>query len=248
MFLISRKSGSFGRAKSAIAAIEFALIAPMLFLMTAGVFDAAKALILRHQVRNTAHVIAVSATNISVNLDQTTTLTDAEAQQAMSLIYAEMPWVRSGVETGARSVTITSIAFKPNSGCTVSAGQNCYTPNVAFSVPYNGGNQGGTLWNAPPSRACGTVAQISSTAAIPVGQTQQTVLRTANIAKPDAMLVVDVHYIYTPFFWKFVTGPVSFWATDMQPVRTFSTSTEIASAKQFTNYSGINGTGNCPNL
>ncbi len=235
-----------GRSRSGIASIEFALVAPVLFLMVSGMFDTAKALILEAQVDDCARFIAISATTASVNTDKTTSLSAASAQQAMSLIYAFMPWVRSGLEHGQRSVTLTSVAFVPiTSGCTVTTANNCYKADVAFSVSYGGGGQTSVTPFTVITRSCGTLTQITPTAQIPNGQTQLTILRTAGVAKPDALMIADVHYRYTPFFLKFLTGPIDFWATSMWSARSGSTSQNNSQTLQYTTYTGSDGTGNC---
>jgi Flp pilus assembly protein TadG len=247
---VARLFSEKGRARSGVASIEFALVAPMMFLMIEGMFDTSKALILEHQVDDCARFIAISATTASVNTDKTTSLSQASAQQAMSLIYAFMPWVRSGVEDGPRSVTLSSVAFVPiTSGCTVTASNNCYNAEVAFSVSYGGGAQHSVTPFTVITRSCGTLLQITPTAQIPTGQTQLTILRTASVAKPDALMIADVHYRYTPFGFplKFVVGPIDFWATSMWSARSGATSQNNSQTLQYTTYTGTDFplTGNC---
>ena len=251
---MSSRVRSLANAMAGVAALEFALIAPMFGILIMGTFDTAKAVILWAQVQNTAHLVATSATNVSViNSDRSTTLSAAAAQQSMSLIYAEMPWVRSTVEQGQRSVTLTSIEFKPSTvACTQTTGQNCYIANVAWSVAYTGGQAGNAAQfqqNASVLRGCGSLSQITPTAVIPAGLNSYNVLRTANVTQPDAILVADVHYRYTPMFFRFVTGPLDFYATYYTPVRIGPTN--IAAGLQYTTYNGSaagNATGNCPGL
>jgi Flp pilus assembly protein TadG len=245
-FLAAQLFSERGRARSGVASIEFALVAPMLFLMVSGMFDTSKALIIEHQVDDCARFIAISATTASVQTDKTTSLSAASAQQAMSLIYAFMPWVRSGIEHGKRSVTLTSVAFVPiTSGCTVTTSNNCYNAEVAFSVSYGGGGQTSVTPFTVITRSCGTLTQITPSAQLKNGQTQLTVLRTASVAKPDALMIADVHYQYTPFFLKFLTGPIDFWKTAKWSARSGSTSQSSSQTLQYTTYTGTDGTGNC---
>ncbi len=246
--------GGLAGARRAIAAMEFALVAPMFGILIMGTFDAAKAVILWAEVQNTAHLVATSATNVSViNADRSTTLSAAAAQQSMSIIYAEMPWMRNTVEQGQRSVTLTSVEFKPiGITCTQVAGQNCYLANVAWSVAYAGGqapNAAQFQQNAAVLRPCGVQIQTTPTATIPLGLTQYNVLRTANVTQPDAILVADVHYRYTPRFVRFITGPLDFSATYYTSVRIGATT--VPPGQQYTTYNGSaagNATGACPNL
>lgn len=228
----------------AIAAMEFALIAPVMFLMVAGVFDLSKGIILWQQVYNAAHTIPVSASILSVQPDKTTSLTAAQVQETTSAIYAEMPWIRDGIEQGIRSVTLSSITFtQTNPACIPLPLIPCgYTASVAWSVPYNdnrgtGGNSGFTK----VTRACGNPTQIAPTQPLTKLQTPMTVLRTLNISAPDPILVADVHYQYTPMFLRFLTGPLDFWATGYWSARTGDpTKTQ---SQQYTRYDIANEAG-----
>jgi len=239
-----------GRNRSGIAAIEFSFVAPMLFLMVSGSFDVAKALILKHQVADAAHLIAISATAVSISdSSKATSITDTAAQQAMSIVFAEMPWLKINIEQGTRSVTLTSVGFFPVQGCTPTSTNNCYNARVAFSVYYGGGNQSGATKFGKILRSCGTLTQIAHDAPLKIDQTQISVLRTAEVAKPDALLIADVNYKYTPVFLKVLTGSIDLWATSMSPARSGDSVSQGASqGVQYTTFSGSGGTGNCPNV
>lgn len=206
-----------------VAALEFAIAVPVLALLVVGVFDLAKAVILWQQVYNAAHTIPVSASTLSVQPDKTTSLTPALAGQAMSEIYGEIPWIRDGIEHGVRSVTLSSVTFIPNNGCVPSITVTCtYTAAVTWSVTYAGGTQG-KQHDAftPVLRPCTPLpAQVTPTSPIVPPQTPLTVIGTALITQPDPILVADVHYQYSPFFLKFVTGPLDFYATGYWSART----------------------------
>jgi hypothetical protein len=240
---------SFRRSESGMAALEFAIITPFLLMLIWGVFDISKAVILWHQVCNTSHTIPLSASTMSVQSDKTTNLTPAQAQQAMSSIYAEIPWLRDGIETGITSVTLTSVTFKPKNGCVPSPIINCtYVPYVIWSVAYAGG-QGGAQNFQNVKRACGTLTQIGPADPLPPKNTNLTVLRTLNVQQPSPILVADVHYRYTPElpnYLNFVGGAADFWETGYWPVRTLNTS--FNTLDQYTTYDSAN-TGdavNCP--
>ena len=72
------------------AAIEFAIIAPVLITLTIGVFDISRALTLQQEVYNAAHTIPTSASSMAVQPDKSTSLTVTQVQQALSGIYAEI--------------------------------------------------------------------------------------------------------------------------------------------------------------
>lgn len=250
MLKLHHRPSALGGARAGVAAIEFALVAPVLFTMTAGVFDAAKAIILWQQVIETAHETAISATTVSVpaNGSRLTSISASAAQQAMSIIYASMPWIRDGIERGQRSVTLTSVAFVPISqSCTVSPTQNCFTAEVAFSVSYKGGS-GETVPFTQVTRPCGTpIHQIGATDQIKLPDTQYTVLRTNGISAPDALMIVDVHYQYSPFpifrRFGFLPPALDFYWTDIESARTGTANT--SGGLQYTTYTGTDGTGNC---
>jgi hypothetical protein len=238
-----RSIGRLAGDRRGLAAIEFAFVLPVMLIFIIGVFDISKALILYQQVYNTAHSIPISASSLAVQPDRSTSLTVTQVQQSLSSVYAEMPWVRDGIEAGTRSVTMSSVVFLPlNPACVPSPTVTCASaPNVAWSVPYFGGNANG-FGNVV--RGCGVLKQTSPTGGVSGDLTS---LRTANVTNPDPILVVDVHYRYTPFFFTFVTGPLDFWASGYWPVRSVAPNTTIA--EQYTHYDPTNqngGKGKCP--
>ncbi len=222
--------------RAGVAAIEFALVLPVMVLLVIGGVDICKALVLWQQVYNAAHVIPISATIVSVQPDRTTMLTAAQAQQQMSAVFAEMPWVRDGLETGTKSVTMSSVTFLPLANCTQGVDLNCYVPTVEWTIPYFG--SGGTQTFQSLSRPCGPVTQIKPLdpppAALPDYPSQLLYLRTKDVMQPDPVIVVDVHYKYTPFLWKFATGSFDFWATGYISVR--SVNPNFTPANDYTTY------------
>jgi hypothetical protein len=190
------------------------------------VFDISKAMIIYEEVQNVSHTIPLSASILAVQPDGSTTLSYDQVEQTLSSIYANIPMIRGGIANGTRSVTMTSIIFLPNpSTCT----SNCnYVPNVTWSVPYNDSNAAGFT---SVQRACGTLNQTTPTAGNPGDLTS---LRTSNVTNPDPILVVDVHYQYTPGFFKFITGPIDFWSSGYWPVRSVAPGT--APAQRYTTF------------
>jgi Flp pilus assembly protein TadG len=110
------------RERDAVAALEFALIAPIMAIMIMAVYDASRALIVWQQVENAAQAVAAAAEKLSVSQSVTTTsLTGTQMQNAMTSVYAEIPGLSSGitnpnpvqVSTGAYSVTLSEIVYYP---------------------------------------------------------------------------------------------------------------------------------------
>ena len=161
--MLKRKRPKSCQGTARYVSIEFALISPSLILVVIGVLDIARALILYQQVYNAAHTIPLSASSIAVQPDLTTSLTVDQVQQALSAIYAEMPWIRSGTETGLRSVTMSSVTF-------VQEVPTC-VPSATVVVPQYPMLPGACLIKAATPdgftdvvRACGTLKQTTPTA------------------------------------------------------------------------------------
>ncbi|HEY4040863.1 MAG TPA: hypothetical protein VGM32_03350, partial [Rhodopila sp.] len=172
--------------------------------MIIGVYDASRALTLWQEVDNAAHTIPTSASSMAVQPDKSTTLTVTQVQQALSGIYAEVPALRSGIEVGLRSVTLTSVAFQQSDPtCVASATITCsYVPYAKWSVSYAGplGGGGGSSNFATVTRCpakAGPLGQVTPALYTPGDLTS---LPTANVTTPDPILVADVHYQYTPLF------------------------------------------------
>jgi Flp pilus assembly protein TadG len=145
------------------AALEFAFIAPVLVALLLGVYEICNAVIVYEEVQNAAHAIPVSASSLAVHTDGETNLTYAQVQLLASEVWSEIPELRSGFQNDTKSVTITSVTFlptyppappvtqtvKPANSCTPIKGNNCnYTPTVAWSVAYTGGDSGRTFTTA----------------------------------------------------------------------------------------------------
>ena len=231
-----------GRSRRGTAAIEFALIGPALILLVIGSADIAKGLILYQQVCDAAHTIPLTASNLAVQPDKSTSLSVDQVQQTLSSIYAEIPLIRRGTETGVRSVTMSSVTFvQADPKCVPSLTVACASaPNVTWSIAYTGGNAAGFQNTVRP---CATLKQTSSTggAASDLGS-----LRTGGVSNPTPLLVVDVHYRFTPVFFNFLTGPIDLWASGYWPVRSVAANTTIE--QQYTKYDVLNqanGAGKC---
>jgi Flp pilus assembly protein TadG len=216
------------QGRRAIAALEFALVAPILITLVIGVFDIAKAMILRQQVLNAAHSISLAASLLAAQnpttqgatvtnangtstttelATGTTTLTFTQVQAVESDILAEIPWLRSGVEHGTFFVTLTGVQFSalPSATCLPYSTCTVWIPFVSWSVPYLQTPTYGTLQQY--RRACGPMSAGSSSGVLNIYSQQNTPLTAANlmstlrvggITYPDPILVADVSYTYNP--------------------------------------------------
>ncbi len=207
-----------GRGIGGTAAIEFGLIAPMMALIVIGTFDSTLALVIQNQVAYASQEIAIAVTNIGSTADGTNTssITVAQGTQAMSIIYAVMPMLRSGfLSTTAYSVTLSGVTFTPTvAGCTTGC---TYTANVAWSTSLALGSA-----NSSKVRTCGVaLTQIDPASVVISSSNYLTTAPTANVTvlPTSGYTVADVSVKYTPTFLKFVTGPITFIASTPQPPR-----------------------------
>ena len=224
-----------------VVALEFALVAPVLILFSIGVFDLTRALIVREQVWNAVRSIASSASSLAVQPDQSTSLTVAQVQQALSGIFAAIPWLRSGALTGQTSVVLSSVNFvQTTASCTATTTNPC--PQLVWSVAYAGRGPASFLTT---TRSCATPPLVVATVTDFVSSL--TSLPVSNIADPSPMLVVDVSYQFTPMFFSFLSGPINFWATSYWPIR--SANPNATSGDRYTRYDILKqgpGVGKCP--
>jgi len=192
----------FFKQKRSVAALEFCLVAPVLVVLFFGVYDLSSALITYEEVYAAAHSMAASISNEAVQSDGTNSLTYTEVQQGASILWGEIPALRSGLQNGTKSVTISSIVFEntsasctptvnTTSGSVTTTGTRCnYVPVVVWSVAYMGGDSGRTFqtptnttttssgvlsWTSvgTPLRSCLGKATIPSASSI-VGSLNQT--------------------------------------------------------------------------
>ncbi len=235
-----------------MAAIEFALIAPIFAMLMIGVYDISVAVTLNQEVSNAAHTIPTSASTLAVQPDDTTTLTVTQVQQVLSGIYAAMPMLRNGAAAGIHSATLTSVSFQQSDPqCVASSTTACpYLAYAKWSVSYAEPtgrplSSGTGFTSVSRCQAAGTPLRQVTPAQYTPGDL--TSLPTAAVSAPDPILVADIHYQYTPLFYNFITGPIDFWAIGLWPVRTASLS--APAQNQYTTYDLANaagGVGQCP--
>ena len=165
-----------------VAAMEFAMIAPVMLLMMWGVYDISRALLAWEETIRAAQAVGQAAEKLSLKgVDPntgkpTTALTSVDMQTAMTSIYAEMPWLNlgsggafSGPNT-SYSVTLSGVAYLPT--CNAAAYKtnpgacNYVGPSVLWSSYLT---EGGSQLQQPPQhgfdpliRQCPPVAGVAS--------------------------------------------------------------------------------------
>ena len=192
--------------RSGTPAIEFALVAPVMFTILAGSYDVTQVFIALRRVTSTAQAIVQIATEQAVQPDQTISLTPTQAYQAMTAIYAMIPGLKSGADTSQYSVTLSAIVLVATPpGCV--AGSKCtYVANTAWSTALSLGSN--------VTRHCGVVTQVA-----PTQQATISTLPISGMTTVTSVVVADVSYSYQPLFSGFVTGPVTLQRTAFLPPR-----------------------------
>jgi Flp pilus assembly protein TadG len=192
--------------RSGVASLEFAIVTPVLAVLLLGIVDLADAIIAIRKLNEIAEQTGLIATQLSVQPDQTTTLTVAQLNQASSVIFAVWPnLVNQGTynavsdPTPSYAVVVSDVVFTPNNPTGCIAGLTCifYTANLAWSVPLQYGQQ--------IHRVCGTITQTVPTASPVIVNNLPSTVPTASISSAlVSTLVVDVVYQFKPVFGKFL--------------------------------------------
>jgi hypothetical protein len=191
-------------------------------LLLVGVFDLGKAAILWEQVWSASRSISESASTLAIQPDGSTALTQDQAQQALSLVFAEIPWIANNIETGPRSAVLTSVSYSPSDP--TCAAQCSYVAVVEWSKSYQCSS--GTVCTVafkPDPRPCVTLTQVRaggarSLTSVPTRELSNA-LQRQNVTQPDPFLIADVHYTFRPWFYNLFTGDIALWASSFWPVR-----------------------------
>ncbi len=192
-----RPTGLLG-ARRGVAAIEFALIAPVLVTMLAGIYDIGNGYIATLRVSMCAQAIDQIATAEAAGSTTANTLNLSQVTAAASAAYAYLPGLTSG-SPPIFGVVISSVAMTPTiSGCT----SGCtYTAHVAWSGSYQGTS--GTLRPCDTVRGTSVITQSTDTA------TPSATTLPSDVYSAASVLVVDVTYRYTPLFFSFIGSSIT---------------------------------------
>jgi hypothetical protein len=230
--------------RESTAALEFALVLPVMLIILAGVYDLSEAVIIRAEIYNAAQTMAASASSEAVQADGSTALTYDQVQQVESSIWALVPTLRNGLHNGLpMSITLTSLLFytSPLGPCVFGQKTPCsYFADPVWSESYTGGDSGTTFPSKVPTAAdCGGYHidegnQVAGNAAIS-GDANISTFRTLNIVQSAAtfsdtgtaqseagispVLVVNIQYTYSPLFTFFILKPFTFWVDGYWPIR-----------------------------
>jgi Flp pilus assembly protein TadG len=221
-----------------VAAMEFAMVAPIMVLLLWGVYDVARALIAWEETVHSAQAVAQAAEKMSITNTfygtgansgkPITSLTAQRMQDAMSTIYAEMPWLNLGNGTGSLTgnyaVTLSGVVFSPVCPATLTGTCAPQTPTVIWSSYLTQG--GAQLLTTPTQanpllRACGSLTSVS---AFPDNSSQ-----LLDMINPNKMpggsttinvipqVVADVVYVFKPSFPLLSGRTFTFYASATFP-------------------------------
>jgi hypothetical protein len=228
-------------ARRGVAALEFALVAPVMAIMFFGTLDICRAYLAWQEVNDAAEAIVQAAEKLSITANSPTTqLTAAQMQAAMSSIYVEMPGLDYGfgdglLGTGQFTAILSEVDFAPL--CATTANCAPQTPQTLWSSWLTEGGSSPPLMLStaqfPLYRACGPLTPV---ARFPNDDTQLTTMITptkTQIANGGSagitlvpQLVADVRFTFIPTFHVFVPQVV-FWASASLPAPLGPTSQEV---------------------
>jgi hypothetical protein len=225
-----------------IASLEFAFAAPVMLTLSLTCVDAARAYLIWAQVHNAANAIAEAAEKMSVTTNPTTgaittQLTADQMQQAMTVVYAEIPQLDLGNGGGlfpdAFAVALSSVSYTPL--CTSASGCGSQTPYVVWSSYLS---TGGPALYQGFDRPCGTLQPVARFRDNNgnINEMPSPVLAGGTAMTLTPQLVADVVYTFHPFFPLFI-GTTQIIASANMPV-------PIGGLSQVVTFNTTGGTGN----
>jgi len=247
-----RRAAPFLADRRSVAALELAIVLPLLLALLAGVYDLSELVIIRAEVYSAAESIAASASSLAVQQDGATALTYTQVQEVESQIFADVPTLRNGLKvTSPLSITMSSLLFHPSpyAACAWNNTTSCnYIADVAWSESYVGTGTNATFDYTDPTtqmeiKDCANYLtdqsnQVNANATLS-GYQNVTLFRTLQITSSGAtaapnntvadeagvppMLAVSIQYTYQPLFSIYITGPFTFWVDAYWPVRSVKT-------------------------
>jgi hypothetical protein len=222
-----------------VASVEFAIILPAVLMMIWGVYDAGRALVAWQETYLAAEAVAQAAEKLSVtgSVNVVTgapvlALTSQRMQDAMTTIYAEMPFLGLGDHSGSFggnfSVTLSGVTYNPPCPASAQGPGACVLPQIPQVIWSAYLDQGGTQLLAPPvtplanvQRGCGQPKYIAGS--FPNTANQLLTLTNVNLAGAGGtdvvqtpQVVADVSYVFTPTF-PLLGHSFVFWASASFP-------------------------------
>ncbi len=173
------------RARRAVAAVEFALMLPLLLVCLAGATDVSLAIITARKLTVAAQDVAMIASTMAVQASTLGSLSGQQAWQATTAPFALFPeWL--GTQPGPFAITLSGVDF--------SAAGAGYTATTQWSVANPLGRT--------RLRPCGSLAAVADGAPVTLGSLP------ASVFGPTSLLVADVSTTFTPIFTSIFLGSV----------------------------------------
>jgi Flp pilus assembly protein TadG len=237
--------------RRAMAAMEFALVAPVMGIIFIGALNICRAYIAWEEVNNAAEAVVQAAEKLAEDEAKNSTtgtpqLSYTDMQAAMSTIYVEMPGLDYGkgdglLGQGAFAVTLSEVDYSPRcantSGCAAQTPQTLWSSYLAEGGNYldqiNGTLSQVTSPTGQLYRSCGTLV---ASATFPNNQAQLlymvSPMATPALFGPFTMtmapqLVADVRFVFKPTPNPFIKSIV-FWASSTLPAPIGGPSQEVA--------------------
>ena len=204
------KPGNLRRARlhqRGVAALEFALTAPMLLVLLMSMYDIANGWLAWRRLTAAAQSVGEIATLLAVNADGSNTLTPDQGWRASTAAYASMPALLT--QNARYGVTLSEVLFTKQQGC-----------GGGYCAAYVGWSKG-VLGLAAP-RPCGTQTAVPDTSPPGPSVMPQSSFQAAPI------LVVDITYGFVPLFLGGVVGPIQMARSAYFPARSGNADQSIA--------------------
>jgi len=207
-----RTVGAVSRDTGGIAALEFAMLAPLMIFTLLIAADIANALSIERRLTNAADTIAQIVSQQSNVGVVSGSITDVDLVTAFNSIITTFPDVLSDAAkknefwTADIEPIVTSVVFGPQQTKTA---QNCSVSNETPPTPFScteatavwsvGFNNSGFSTNFRP---CGPMTQVQPSTPSPSYTTLP-----SGLYVPGSAIVVDVTYVFNPMFTDWITGP-----------------------------------------
>ncbi len=199
-----------GRDRSGLALLEFAIVAPVMLVLSMGGFDIARALITGQEVEQAAEFAAVSAQSMAIQPDQSTGLSPLQAQAAMTTLYGNVPQVFSGLWPGKWAIAMSGVEWTTATPTVPSTPYLAWTTNLYGLAPSETITGSSNSYDTTFKRTCGTT--LNQVDAVPTDSTLLQSVPTAQVTTTSTFVLVDIEYIFKPVLpITFVTGPITFY-------------------------------------